>query len=170
MFTTSRSSVLTSTKHRSIISGRRLLVVDIENMVGGVADDPESVLWAQRQVDRLLRPGPRDQVVVGTCHRGLLTVGCTWPGKRYVVQSGPNGADMALLEVLAENLPGRFAEVVLISGDGIFASVVGELGGLGVKVVVVAHPDGLSRRLAMAASETVHLDERWSNPHTTDAA
>jgi hypothetical protein len=142
--------------------GRRLVLVDIENVVGGAVASAASVHWAREQVAGLVGLEEHDHVVIGTCHRGLLTVGGSWTDVRYVVGSGPDGADLALLEVLEENIAERFADLVLVSGDGIFTDAVAALGGQGVKVLVVAHPDGLSRRLAMAATESALFDERWN--------
>jgi len=74
--------------------------------------------------------------------------------------SGLDGADLALLEVLGENIAARFTEVVLVSGDGIFADAVAVFAALGVHTTVIAHRDGLSRRLELAASVVQFLPDR----------
>lgn len=159
-------------RKRRLPVGRRLVAVDIENAVGGAIKAPESVAWTRRVLTHLGALAGGDTVVIGTCHRGLLPIGCTWTGVRYVVRSGPDGADLALLEVLDEHISERFSEVVLVSGDGRFAEAVATLEGEGVKVVVVAHREGLSRRLAMAASQALYFDEHWDDSPGTfgDAA
>jgi hypothetical protein len=138
--------------------GRRLFVVDIENIVGGACLLAENVSRAKHSLLEAVEPLPGDHIVVGVSHIGLIHVGCSWPDLRYVVQSGPDGADLKLLEVLNENIPSRFGEVVLASGDGIFAEAVSALGAHGVTVTVVAGREKLSRRLELAAARVVFLD------------
>jgi hypothetical protein len=73
-----------------------------------------------------------------------------------VVGSGPDGADLALLEVLAEHdVEGRFDAVVVASGDGIFTDAVSELAGMGLSTLVISRPEALSRRLRLAAGGRV---------------
>ena len=148
---------------------RRLVLVDIENMVGGAVHDSESVVWAKQQFDSLVDLRPGDHVVVGTSHIGLLETGCNWPHARYVVGSGPDGADLALLEVLEENVAARYGEVVIVSGDGIFTQKVADLTSRGLRVTVIAHPDGLAARLRLAAQHTTYLPHRHQ-PQCGDAA
>lgn len=141
------------------VGQRRIVLVDIENVVGGSSALRERIMWAREAVEEciLLRPG--DQVVVGVAPAGLVDVACAWTHVRYVMQSGIDGADLVLLEVLAENIADRFAEVVLVSGDGIFADAVAALASQGVRTTVVAHADGLSRKLELAANEVRFLPE-----------
>jgi hypothetical protein len=141
--------------------GRRLVIVDIENVVGGAVLSQEAALWAKAQVREVIAVTASDQIVIGTSHIGLLPTGCAWPKLRFVVASGPDGADRALLEVLEENVAGRFGEVVLVSGDGIFTEAVSGLTRRGVRVAVVAHKDGLSNRLRMAATHVAYLPTRY---------
>jgi len=129
-------------------------------MVGGAVHDSESVVWAKQQFDSLVDLRPGDHVVVGTSHIGLLETGCNWPHARYVVGSGPDGADLALLEVLEENVAARYGEVVIVSGDGIFTQKVADLTSRGLRVTVIAHPDGLAARLRLAAQQTTYLPHR----------
>lgn len=138
--------------------GRRLFVVDIENLIGGACLMAQDVIHAKKMLLGAVKPLPGDHIVVGVSHIGLIHVGCNWPHLRYVVQSGPDGADFQLLEVLDENIPSRFHKVVLASGDGIFAQAVSALGAQGVTVTVVAGRDKLSRRLELAASRVVFVD------------
>lgn len=139
---------------------RRIVLVDIENVVGGSAEVHDYVAWARAAVERLVSVHPGDLVVIGCGPDGLLDLGCTWTHVRYVVRSGPDGADLALLDVLKENIARRFTEIVLVSGDGIFADVVAGFAAQGVHTTVIAHRDGLSRRLELAASSVVFLPDR----------
>ena len=152
------------------LRGRRLIAVDIENVVGGAAISSGEVSWAKAALQNLVEIEPPDQVVITTSHVGLLTVGCAWPNLRYVVGTGPNGADEQLLAVLAEDIPRRFDDVVLVSGDGIFAPAVAHLVAAGVTVEVVAHPDGLSARLRLAASRVSYIPRRDASAGVLEVA
>lgn len=138
--------------------GRRLIVVDIENVIGGAVNSATEVHWARQLLNESLGLQPEEQVIVGTCHVGLLEVGINWPQARRVVRSGPSGADRALIAVLREEqIADRFTEVVLVSGDGAFADVVAELAVQGVPTTVVAQRERLSARLRLAACAVVEV-------------
>lgn len=147
------------------LRGRRLVVVDIENVVGGAVMTAEEAAWAHRYVQHAVGLNEGEQVVIGTSHIGFLPTGLGWPdspGKpRLLIRSGEDGADLTLLEVLTEErIEERFDEVALVSGDHIFTEAVAALGAAGVEVTVVAHLDGCSKRLRMAASHTVFFEDR----------
>lgn len=145
---------------KRVLRGRRLVVVDIENVLGGAVLAAGQSVEAHRAVQGVVALTGCEQVVIGTSHIGVLATWLGWRGPRIVVRSGENGADLALLEVLTEErIEERFDELVLVSGDGIFADAVAALGAVGVSVTVVAHRTGCSRRLQMAASRTVFLRE-----------
>lgn len=144
------------------IAIRRIVLVDIENVVGGLSAVRDYVSWAKVVVAECVPAQPGDHVVIGVGPTGLLDVACAWPTVRYVMRPGQNGADLALLEVLGENIADRFTEVVLVSGDGIFTHAIAALASRGVKTTVVAHAGGLSRRLGLAAAEVRRLPEQPS--------
>lgn len=151
------------------LRGRRLVVVDIENMVGGADMTQSDVANARHQICKLTELHGQEQVVVGACHHAMLSAGNGWERSRLVVRSGPDGADLALLRVLTEeNIAERFDELVLASGDGIFSDVVAELGALGVRVTIVAPRNGCSKRLRMAAKKVIYIDV--ANANEGDAA
>lgn len=156
MFTT-EAEVLPSKKRA--LRGRRLVVVDLENVVGGAVMRVEQAVRARLCISKVIGLAPDEQVVIGTSHAGLLSSGLGWPTARLVVRSGRNGADLALLEVLQEErIADRFDEVALVSGDGIFTDTVAALARAGVFVTAVSRPEGCSRRLRMAAARSVVLD------------
>lgn len=145
-------------KINKLARGRRLVLVDIENVVGGAVHSAEEALWARQEVESMIGLQVLDQVIVGTSHIGLFSAHAAWPNSRLEVRSGENGADLALLEVMErENIHQRFEELVLISGDGIFTEEVSRLGGLGVRVTVLGHIGGVAKRLSMAAAETLNF-------------
>ena len=56
-----------------------------------------------------------------------------------MLREGHDGADLALENVLSsENVEERFSEVVIVSGDGLFANQAARLRSLGVRVTVDA--------------------------------
>lgn len=140
------------------LRNRRLVVVDIENLVGGAVTCARQARTACELFDFTRVSEPGDHVVIGASHFSILHSGLGWPNTRLVVGSGVDGADRALLEVLTEErVESRFDEVVIASGDGIFAEIATDLAEAGVRVTVVAPPGSCANRLRMAAHDTVHL-------------
>lgn len=138
--------------------GRHLVVVDIENLAATpspMRHDVQAVIHALRQAI----PGfAAAHVVVACSHRAALQVGLAAGGCRRLWRSGPNGADLALLEVLDNELVDeRFEHVTVCSGDGIFADAVARLAGSGIDVGVVAIQGHLSARLRIAARRVAYL-------------
>lgn len=128
---------------------RRLFAVDIENVIGSGHIDAASVEKAEERVEEEYSIGENDFVVIGVSYDANLFPASAWKGARPVFQRGKDGADHALMHVLDhENVEGRFDEVVLLSGDGIFADSVARLEKLGVRVVVRSEAEHTSRRLA----------------------
>src|SRR5690606_37580497 len=108
--------------------------------------------WACSKLTDFLGLTEVDQVVVGTSHvENLVATSHGWTEARQVFLAGRDGADRALLEVLTEGVGGRFTEVVVVSGDHIFAEPLAALASRGIKSTVIAHSGRLSRRLRMAA-------------------
>jgi len=146
--------------------GRRLVLIDVENIVGGPCSTEACARWARRRLEDELGPFGdlwSDQVWVGVDGGGLRNVAWEWSAGRPVEGYGENGADLALLELLTDDVRRRFERVVLASGDGIFAERVASLTRRGVHTTVVAHECGLSAPLRIAASEVVLLSrlEGW---------
>ena len=138
---------------RSDKSARKLFVVDIENAVGTGVIDEESCKSVKSRIERTYRPGDSDLTVVGVSHKNNLFPAHAWDGARVVIREGHNGADLALEDVLVnENVEGRFGEVVIVSGDGLFSEQASRLRSLGVRVTVDARARQLARVLAFSCS------------------
>jgi hypothetical protein len=140
-------------------------LVDIENITGGACLTDAAVRSAKQALAGTGQIGEADHVVIGTSHIGLVQVGSNWDGVRYVVRSGRDGADLALLNVLGENVAARFESIVLASGDGIFAPAVAALAAAGVPTTVIGWWGHVSRSLQLVASQIVYLDthtEPWA--------
>lgn len=97
---------------------------------------------------------PWDQVVIGCSHVSLLSAMVGWPDARFVVRSGPDGADRALLEVLDDNIDIRFAGLVVVSGDHIFGPALTRTS---IPTTVVSRQSSLSARSRIAASSVTYL-------------
>jgi hypothetical protein len=135
---------------------RTLHLIDVENLLGDPRPDADSVRRARHAYESHVVVGEHDLVVVACNHGCALEVGLAYAGARLVVRSGPDGADLALLEVLGEyDLRGRFEAVVVASGDGIFSHAVAAVGLLGLATLVVARPESLARTLQLAAGGRV---------------
>jgi hypothetical protein len=138
---------------------RALHVVDIENLAGAPIPSLGQVTEVQGWYVARLGFGADDQVVMAASHLGLLNAALGWPHARYRVRSGPDGADLELLDVLLhEDVAARFSHVVIGSGDGVFGQAAAGLADRGVRVTVVSRPGSLSAGLARVAQDVVYLD------------
>ncbi len=146
---------------------RRLVLIDIENVVGGLVRSEATAEHARGSIRQAIGAQPMDQVVVATCHKGYPYVAWCWPTALRRVRSGADGADLELLEILDHDVAGHFQHVVLVSGDGIFTDAVTELGRRGVEVTVAARRGHLSNRLRLAATEVVYLNGIWEGAART---
>lgn len=135
---------------------RALHLIDVENLLGHPRPDVAQVRQARASYESHVVVGDHDLVVVACNHGCAVEVGLAYGDARLVVRSGPDGADLALLEALQEyDAPGRFDAVVFASGDGIFSSAVAAVSRLGLAALVVARPESLSRSLRLAAGGRV---------------
>jgi hypothetical protein len=138
---------------------RRLHLVDVENLIGCPLPTLAEATRCHEDYAECAAVGPNDLVVVACNHGAAVPVGLGWRGARLLLRSGENGADLALIDVIAnEDVADRFAGVVVASGDSRFADAVARLGVLGVEVTVVSGGRALSRRLQIAAKRVVIFD------------
>ena len=104
---------------------------------------------------------PGDLVIVVTSHHAAPAAWFAWPRARRLTRSGLDGADLALLHVLAtERVAERFPWVISASGDAIFAKPAAGLRAAGCQITVVARPQTRSRRLAFAVRNTSRCTSR----------
>lgn len=141
--------------------GRRLLVVDVENVARGGLRTAAAAAGAKQLVDQALAVLPGEQVIVGVSSvDGLFYAAKAWPQARVVLGFGPDGADHALLDVLHnESVGERFDRVSIVSGDGIFAEAAAALARQAVSVTAVGWRVGISARLRLAAARVELLDD-----------
>ena len=138
---------------------RTLHLVDIENLAGAALPSRDQVTEVQGLYVARLDLGADDQVVMATSHLAFMNAALGWPSARYRVRSGPNGADLELLDVLQhEDVAARFTHVVIGSGDGLFSQAAANLAARDVWVTVVSRRDSLSRALAGTTRDVRYLD------------
>jgi hypothetical protein len=139
--------------------GRTVHLVDLENLAGSGHVTESHARWVR---DVYLATGvvsKGDHVILGVSHHNLLAAGLGWPEARLVVLSGPNGADLALQEVMAtENLAGRFGSCMAGTGDGGFAPAVAALAGQGLWCGVIAQRGHCAAALKLAAHSWAEID------------
>lgn len=125
------------TRHHPI--GRTLHLIDVENLVGGVAAGRDAVAPALDAYRRTIDIGPEDHVVLGTGTELAFAAKATWPGALLRIGRGIDGADRALLSVLDPAfIASHYHRLVVGSGDHAFAPMVADLRARRMAVVVVA--------------------------------
>lgn len=136
---------------------RTLYLVDLENVAGASEICYRDVATAQRRIQAAIPAGDGDQTVIAASHHnGAACLGWKGPVLRKW-RSGPNGADLALLEHVEDIAwtADRFDRVVIASGDQAFALTVRALKNAGIDVVVVRPDLGMSKALHRAAEARV---------------
>lgn len=136
-------------------SRRVLHLIDAENLLGGADCSFAAARQGRTAYEAVAPLGDVNQMILSTSHHAARSAWFAWPGDvRRLIRSGPDGADTALLDVIAaEGLADRFGHVVIGSGDGIFALPAARLQAEGCSVTVVAHQSALSRRLRLAVRD-----------------
>jgi hypothetical protein len=149
-------------RRQPVCDGPRTFVfVDIENVMGG-EDSPRRL---EEAIDLVAAVAVgRPLLTIGMSHHWCAQVGVelrdNFPGCRIPdLRSGPDGADLTLIAAMREQRIATGDSVVLLSGDGLFAEVVGDLVAAGVEVTVVTGHGGMSRALGAAASVHVRGDQ-----------
>lgn len=144
----------------SSAEGRTVHLVDIENLLEGPTFSEIDVMALMESYFILSERKAGDHLVIATCHRAALAAWFGCPDARRLVRSGPNGADLALLDVMtSEKVASRYGRVVIGSGDGLFADAAAELQAQGASVGVVTRRNQLSRRLAFAVRDVRYLED-----------
>ena len=138
---------------------RALHLIDAENLCGSSLVSVSAMIKLRDTYLEAVPMGPIDQVVLASSHASILALGMGWPGKRYLMRSGKDGADICLAGIIAEeNIETRFDQVYMGSGDGGLAPFSGHLESCGVRVTAVSLAHSLSPRMRMATSDVILLD------------
>lgn len=157
-------TAINAVERKRTFGNRRLVVIDIENIIGGAAMTKGRAEWGRHMIESLTDISPDEQVIIGSCREGFINVKTAWENARVVVRGGTDAADLALIDVMDnEDLASRYSEILLISGDHIFTDSVRALTGTGTPVTIASWRSGLSAQLVAAASNIIVLDDVLSN-------
>ncbi len=137
------------------VAKQRLVLVDIENLAGGAQWVSSTVEDIKNDLTTLLELTSNDMVVIASGTYAFYGWAFAWQNVGRRIRSGVNGADYEILWELDIVRPGRFSEVVVASGDGIFAESISRLGGKNIPVTVLAREGACSKRLILAARNTI---------------
>ena len=135
---------------------------DIENLAGRphgpTCNDVEAIAAAVHKTFGHLDP----QCVLACAHCNAPAVWFNWPDARHLVRSGPNGADLRLIQVVEdERVAERFDTVIIGSADGDFADTAAQLASAGVHVIGALGKGRASKELQLAVREMVRLPIDW---------
>ena len=142
-------------------TGRQLHVIDVENLLGsGLICVDDVVTLAQQYVDAIAPSVNAHFVVAASSQLGAVAAGLGWHGSRLCWRPGPDGADLALIDVLQhESVASRFSDIYIASGDHAFTDAAASLGSAGCRVTVVGREGHISARLRVAAHTVRYLDQ-----------
>jgi hypothetical protein len=139
---------------------RHLVLIDVENLAGTAAPTPLELSFVETKLREVVDDLDEAQRVVACSHVAARTAAFAFPGAGRRWRSGPDGADLALIEEMNDlRIMKRFERVTLVSGDGIFADSLAALAVMGIETTVVSRESSLSRRLRMAAGHVIALAE-----------
>ena len=142
---------------------RTLFLVDVENLVGHGRLTAQEVATARSEVAAIRPIADQDLVIIGSHPGNVIAAGQGWPGARYVCRRGSDGADLALLEVVAyENVHTRFTQIVIASGDGIFSYAAAYLASTGCHVSIVGSDRRCSHLLWRGTKRVDLIPDRTS--------
>jgi hypothetical protein len=160
-----------------LLGGRCLYLVDFENLLGTATPvaGATGALW--RMLADAMGVDQNDQVYGAAS--GHFAARCFFElpiGSRIrgVIRNGPNGADLALLDMTdIAHAAQRFRYLVVASADHIYADLAREARALGMTVVQVAPAGCRSHVLGNAVDIHVRLKYAkgfYRKPRTRDAA
>jgi hypothetical protein len=143
----------------SLRNRRAVHLIDAENLVGGPLLSQSDVLQLRARYMASVPVGAMDQIIIATAHNSVIAVGAAWPGLRYEMRSGKDGADICLARIVVdEHLAERFGTVYFGSGDGGLAPFAAHLARQGARVTAVSRIGSLSRHMRVAASAVIYID------------
>ena len=151
--------LITSTLDAWVPAQRRLVLVDIENFIGGSAASAPEVVDALAVIRHGIGTNPND-VWVTACGPRLLACAIGAFPTRVLLGRGIDGADRQLTELLSPDaVVGRYATVALVSGDArAFTAPVRTLASHGVPTDVYLGAGLIGADLYRAARSATSLD------------
>ncbi|WP_280488628.1 NYN domain-containing protein [Nocardia farcinica] len=147
-------------RHRSN-RPRTLHLIDLENLVAGQIT-PEACTAAWQEYCRRLDVRWDDHVIVAVSEKNALTAFLALPGtvQRVVGSNRRDGADRALIDAVELGwAQTRFRQVVIASGDHIFAPLANKLTVGGLFVVQAIGGSWTSTELYLACQAQYYLQD-----------
>ena len=144
---------------------RRLILIDIENFHSGPVRSITAAEQCYRMLRTALEPTANDQVVIAADITTITNLHSSWKGHRILVGRGRDGADLALLDVLDEQVATRFDAIALVTGDHIFAEKISTLAGEGIPTTVYSYSTSLAKRLRFAATDVFTEEDGLFGEH-----
>ncbi len=145
------------------VSSRTAHFIDIENLSQSSILDEELVRRVKSEYFARVEPGLDDIFFIGVSHFNLAAASFGWGSgvARYLVRSGNDGADLALLELLSDpSTLTRFNKIVIASGDGIFSKSNQMLAARGIQTTYVARQDAVARDIFLSGCGFMLLPPR----------
>ena len=147
--------------------------LDIENLCGTPDLYTEIVTSTFHDYVHVTQAAPHDQFTVSTSHHNYTVAAFALRDIRSVhllpPRSGPDGADMALIDgIAASRLNKNVDQICIGSGDHIFAFALTRLNNLGFHTTAVSRPEASSLHITRAASRVLYLPDRTTT-HITHA-
>mgnify|MGYP001251422881 CR=1 FL=1 len=137
---------------------RSVHLIDVENLCGESNPTKHRVEIARKRYLEAVWSDKTDHFIVASSRGNFMNASLGWPGARYLVRDGKDGADFCLAEVMSsEKLEQRFRRAVVASGDGGLAPCVAQLAGSGLHTVVVSSRNRLSRLMRLASHKCIVL-------------
>lgn len=135
-----------------------LILCDIENLAGAANPTAPDIRAIAAQLHRTFGHRRYQEVVAcDICNAPMVWFNWTHD-VRHLTGRGPDGADLELVDVLLhEGVEQRFRQVIIGSGDHIFAEPATRLAEAGVQVVAAVGRGYCSARLRRAVTDVVHL-------------
>lgn len=134
--------------------------IDIENMSESSILTEEAVQKVKREYFEAVKPGEHDIFIIGVSHFNLSAATFGWGAgvAQYVVQSGQDGADLALAEAACDScVTNRFSRVCIASGDNLLAGIGEFLKGEGILVRFAARRNCVARQILASGCEFILL-------------
>jgi hypothetical protein len=139
---------------------RTLNIVDLENLVGGDVDiSLVRDAWSEFVGVTGARYGDHSAVAVAKCNAASAFFGLPSNIHRIVGLDQPDGADIALIDSIdIDWATHNFGQIVIASGDHIFAPVAREFRDAGLRVAQVIGAGHCSTDLYLACDEHRYLN------------
>jgi len=142
-----------------LIKKPKLYLIDIENLIDGLIFT-RSIMRLREIIQNSIPVKSDDIVIVGTDITGMSrTITAAWPQAQCLFRRGRDGADHALLRELCLRDLSNFSEVVIASGDHIFAEEAARLLLEGFSVTVLARKGAISRLLRESGAQILEAED-----------